>query len=304
MTYCGAMALGASHDSLAEVPWVNEERAAVTACAGPAAAARDHRWQRWLRKHAKRSVTRTRQDAGRVVRRIALRPRRVGEAEVRREELSVRYLRGDGIEIGALHRPMWVPPGVRVRYVDNASREQLVEAVTDVDPAIEDAVRVDVVDDGRELATFSDASLNFVIANHVLEHLEDPVVALSHWLRVLRPGGVLLLTLPDARHTFDAPRERTTVKHVLRDHREGPEVSREDHLTEYARLAEHVPDERIAERVTELAQAPWPIHFHVWELESFLELLLALELPACIEAAQAVAPEFSVVLRKHAPTAA
>jgi predicted SAM-dependent methyltransferase len=77
-------------------------------------------------------------------------------------------------------------------------------------------VEIDVIDDGSRLASFGDQSIDFVVANHVLEHLEDPVAALHHWLRVLRPRGVLFLTLPDAQHTpFDAARERTSVEHLL-----------------------------------------------------------------------------------------
>ena len=39
---------------------------------------------------------------------------------------------------------------------------------------------VDVVDDAQTLATFPDESVDFVIANHVLEHLEDPIGALEN----------------------------------------------------------------------------------------------------------------------------
>jgi SAM-dependent methyltransferase len=165
-------------------------------------------------------------------------------------------------------------------------------------------VHTDVIDDGARLAKFGEESVDFVVANHVLEHIEDPIAALGHWLGVLRPGGVLLLTLPDARHIFDAPRGRTTVEQLLLDRRDGPLVSREDHFTEWARPAEHLPAELIAQRVVELYQASWAIHFHVWELDGFLDLLRALKLPARIEATQAVAPEFSVILRKQGSSCA
>ena len=42
-----------------------------------------------------------------------------------------------------------------------------------------------------------DSSQPYVIAAHVLEHLIDPLVALREWLRLLCPGGSLLLTVPD-----------------------------------------------------------------------------------------------------------
>jgi SAM-dependent methyltransferase len=67
----------------------------------------------------------------------------------------------------------------------------------------------------------------------MLEHVEDPIAALEHQLRVLKPGGTLYLTLPDARSSFDSPRQRTTVEHLLRDHRDG----RRSHATNTTRNA-------------------------------------------------------------------
>jgi SAM-dependent methyltransferase len=41
-----------------------------------------------------------------------------------------------------------------------------------------------------------DASYDVVIASHVLEHLENAPQALADWMRVVRPGGSLLLGVP------------------------------------------------------------------------------------------------------------
>ena len=86
-----------------------------------------------------------------------------------------RYLGGEGIEIGALLLPLKVPRAARVRYVDRYTlaglREHCPElaAYTLVDP--------DIVDDGEVLTTLTDGSQDFVIANHVSEHTQDPVGA-------------------------------------------------------------------------------------------------------------------------------
>lgn len=48
---------------------------------------------------------------------------------------------------------------------------------------------------GGELP-FMDNSVDRIIATHVLEHVAEPVEALSEWVRVLKPGGVLSLILP------------------------------------------------------------------------------------------------------------
>lgn len=210
----------------------------------------------------------------------------------------MRHLSGEGIEIGALHRPLWVPNAAHVRYVDAMARDDLLAELAGTIDDPRSVVATDVVDDGERLERFADESLDFVIANHMLEHTEDPIGTLTNWSRVLRPGGVLFITLPDARHTFDAARPRTTVEHLLRDHREGPGVSREHHHREWARLVERLPEEHVRERVAQFEREQPRIHFHVWELEGFLEVLHALELPLRLEAAQAIAPEFTVVLRK------
>jgi SAM-dependent methyltransferase len=215
-----------------------------------------------------------------------------------REDIARRYCRGDGIEIGALHRPLRVPPAAQVRYVDQMTRKQLLATHSSAvygNPRW--VVETDVVDDCEHLATFADESVDFVVANHILEHTEDPVGALEHLVRVVRPDGILFLALPDARQTFDALRVRTTVEHVLRDHHEGPEVSRAEHYREWA-IVECLPEERIAERVAQFARDDTRHHFHVWEPESFLELLRALELPVILELAQAHLDEFVVVLRR------
>ena len=144
----------------------------------------------------------------------------------------------------------------------------------------------------------ADESVDFVIANHVLEHLEDPIAGLESLLRVIRPGGVLFLTLPDARHTFDAPRARTTVEHLLRDHEEGPESSRREHYEEWARVLEHYSDDEYETRVAEFAREGARHHFHVWELEDFLALLRALGLPCELLEARLCPIDFAVVLRR------
>jgi SAM-dependent methyltransferase len=222
---------------------------------------------------------------------------------VMREDIARRYLTGDGIEIGAFTWPLRLPRGAAVRYVDQLDRDGLLRAygarisAMGLDPA--SVPETDVVDDAEHLAKFADRSVDFVIASHVLEHAEDPIEALGNFLRVIRPGGTLMLVLPDPRRTFDAPRPRTTVEHLFSDHRHGPQVSRREHYEEWARFNEELPDVLVPGRVAEFEREDARHHFHVWELADFLELLRALKLPAELELAQASNDEFAIVLRKR-----
>lgn len=216
-----------------------------------------------------------------------------------REDVALRFLRGDGIEIGALDFPLRVPRHARVRYVDYLDEPGLRELHGDTLREGRPLVVPDIVDDGARLASFTDASLDFVVANHVLEHVEDPIAAIEHQLRVLRRGGVLYIALPDARDSFDAPRERTTAEHLLRDYREGSQGSRYEHYEECARLIEGHRGELAAQRAREMEAEGLRPHFHVWEPVTFGGFLAVLDLPFSLELLQASVGEFLVVLRKR-----
>jgi SAM-dependent methyltransferase len=228
--------------------------------------------------------------------------RATATGNVHREDLARCYLRGEGIEIGAMHKPLRMPPGARVRYVDVVSREELLALYGPSNnfPAGW-VVETDVIDDGQSLGTFADESVDFIVANHMLEHTEDPIAALKAFLRVVRVGGVLFLTLPNAHHSFDALRARTSIDHLVRDHAEGPAVSREDHYREWAAV-ECLIGEEAERRIEQFAREDAHHHFHVWELETFLSLLLALDLPMAIEHAGLNGDEFTVIARRTART--
>jgi predicted SAM-dependent methyltransferase len=201
-----------------------------------------------------------------VVRRLR---QTVGPVPRNRREIARRYLRGNGIEIGALHNPLDVPSSAHVRYVDHLSVDELRRHY----PELADAplVDVDVLDDGQRLSTIADESQDFVIANHFLEHCEDPLGALGNMIRVLRPGGVVYLAVPDKRYTFDADRPVTPTDHLLRDHREGPEGSRRAHYEEWARLVDRVEEPEA--HATALLDRGYSIHFHAWTQTELLEVL-------------------------------
>ncbi len=189
-----------------------------------------------------------------------------------REALAAHYLRGAGLEIGALHNPLRVPRGVHVRYVDRMTREDLRTHYPEL--ANRALVHVDIVDDGERLTSVQDASQDFVIANHFFEHCEDPLRTLTHLLRVLRPGGVLFMCVPDKRFTFDATRSVTPFAHIARDYAEGPAWSRAAHFLEWVTHVEHVADPVAAgARAQQLMAQGYSIHYHVWTLEDLMDLL-------------------------------
>lgn len=191
-----------------------------------------------------------------------------------------RWLTGSGLEIGALHNPLPVPPGVQVRYVDRAPTEELQRHYSDIPP--EDFVPISVIGDAQDLSAVASDSVDFVIANHLVEHLEDPIRGLQEMLRAIRPGGVLYVALPDPRATFDRHRDTTPVEHVLAEYRGGTAATREQHFAEWVDRVERnvhpeiAPDDAsFTARVAALMEMDYSIHFHVWRPETFLDLLSA-----------------------------
>jgi ubiquinone/menaquinone biosynthesis C-methylase UbiE len=217
-----------------------------------------------------------------------------------REFVADTFIRGCGIEIGALHMPLRVPRSVKVQYVDRLTVEDLRRHYPELND--KPLVNVDIVADGELLESIRDETQDFVIANHFIEHCQNPIGALLNMFRVLKPGGALYLAIPDKRNSFDADRPVTTLEHLLRDYHEGPAWSKYQHFEEWTRLVNKVEDDEAAER--EIAQnlmIDYSIHYHVWTQAEMLELLVELrkmtsfEMDLCLRNG----PEVIFILRKN-----
>jgi SAM-dependent methyltransferase len=151
-----------------------------------------------------------------------------------RRVLSHAFVHGRGIQIGALQKPLPVSPDAQVTYVDRTPKEILYERYQELRGS--NLVNVDRIDDGETLSTFGSESQDFIIANHFFDHCQNLTQTIKNFLRVLHPGGLIYMSIPDMRHTFDRERPRTPLGHVVVDHARGAEINREQHFHE--RLAE------------------------------------------------------------------
>ena len=190
-----------------------------------------------------------------------------------RELIAETYLTGVGIEIGALHNPLKLPAAATARYVDRLSVTELRDQYPEL--AEKDLVNVDILADGELLETISDSSQDFVIANHFVEHCENPIGAVLNMLRVLKPTGVLYMALPDKRCCFDSDRPVTSPEHLMRDYLDGPEWSRRGHFEEWARLVNKKAEAEVEQEVARLMGMNYSIHYHVWTPFEMLEFVLA-----------------------------
>jgi predicted SAM-dependent methyltransferase len=146
-------------------------------------------------------------------------------------------------------------------------------------PGLSDSrfVRVDIVDDGEKLEKIMAGSQDFVIANHFLEHCQNPIGAIRNMLRVLKEEGILYLCIPDKRYSFDIDRPVTPIEHLLRDDAEGPEWSKRQHFEEWVRLVDKVPECEVAQRTAQLMEMDYSIHYHVWTQAELLALISTLQ---------------------------
>ena len=139
-------------------------------------------------------------------------------------------------------------------------------------------VEPDIIDNGEQLTTIGDNTQDFVIANHFIEHCQNPIRTLQNLFRVLKPAGVLYMAVPDKRFTFDADRPCTTIEHIMRDFVEGPEWSKRQHFEEWSRLVnKRTGDAEVEKEVQHLLNIDYSIHFHVWRSAELLEFVVALQ---------------------------
>jgi SAM-dependent methyltransferase len=191
-----------------------------------------------------------------------------------RELLSLRFLKGEGLEIGALSNPTPTAPGTRTRYYDYLTAEENRQRVPQLANAT--LVEPDYLGDGEKLEQIADGSLDYLIANHMLEHCQNVIRTLRTFWQKLRPGGALLLSIPDKRYTFDYRRPVTPFEHLEEEAAHGAESNLYRHFVESRRLCDGATDAEIVDEAHIRALPHLDIHFHVWTQADLLEMMLRL----------------------------
>ncbi len=231
-------------------------------------------------------------------------------SQYRGELMARHYIAGTGIEIGALHAPMSVDrTKANVLYVDRLPLEQLYRQYPEFKKY--DIVAPDIIDSDGELTAVADNCYDFCISNHVLEHLEDPLKALLNWLRVLKPGGILYLSVPLPDNIVDRRRQSSPLDHLINDHRL-PEKDqteylrlRTEHFVDFVRGAEMYAgrdDAFCRAKAEELLAMNYSIHYHVFAEDVLRQLLGAVSANAphrLVEFVRNEPEEYIVILEKN-----
>lgn len=179
-----------------------------------------------------------------------------------------------GLEIGACNKPT-VPAHAGIcRFADFRSAKDMIE-MWNLDPSTVCPVEYVV----KRSACISDQikdKFDYIIACHVIEHVPDPIGYLHNLAKILNPGGIIMLTVPDKRMTFDVHRPLTTIDHLLMDFHEECRYPSLEHIVEYHRYAVafdsglEVPiAEAFAFAKSNFEGGEADAHCHVWDDATF-----------------------------------
>ena len=104
--------------------------------------------------------------------------------------------------------------------------------------------------DATDLSRLPAERYDFVLSSNNLEHIANPLKAIGEWLRLLRPGGQLLLVLPRQESNFDHRREITPFRHLVDDLQAGTTEHDLTHLEEILDRHDYAMTPETADRAT------------------------------------------------------
>lgn len=158
--------------------------------------------------------------------------------------------------------------------------------------------------EATDLRNIADATYDFILSSHSLEHTANPIKALKEWMRVTKPGGVIIILLPYYRYTFDHGRKPTTVQHMAKDYECGTDERDMTHLDEILRFHDlsRDPQAGAAEQFRSRSLKNYDnrcLHHHVFDEHNSRELLEAAGLT--VEIVELTKP-FHIAILSRCPT--
>jgi SAM-dependent methyltransferase len=98
------------------------------------------------------------------------------------------------------------------------------------------------ISEAADLSRIGDHAYDFLLSSHCLEHIANPIRAVEEWKRVVKPGGTMMLFLPNKAHTFDHRRAFTTYEHLLSDYEKSMPETDLTHLDEILEKHDYAMD--------------------------------------------------------------
>lgn len=184
--------------------------------------------------------------------------------------------RGTGVEIGALYKPFDLD--ANVIYLDRDSTAHLQQQYAK-DPTVSEIIQVNIVCKDNFYPFFDTNAFDFVINSHVLEHVTNPGRQIEEWLRIIKPGGILYMIVPDKNFCFDRRRDVTPVEHLMAEYDENVSVTSIDHYRDYivnTNGEDGMNRDTSEEYIQACFEAQGSIHVHTFTPESIQEFFAAL----------------------------
>jgi SAM-dependent methyltransferase len=140
----------------------------------------------------------------------------------------------DVLEVGAFANPTVLPSEAQLKILDFYSTDELLEQAKRMGVNPERVLPVDYVCRNDDYLAVVPGRFDLIIANHVFEHVDNPVAWLQMVRRLSRDNALLLLVIPDKKYSFDKFRPDTALSHILYDYFVPDRNLKEVHLLETA----------------------------------------------------------------------
>lgn len=134
-----------------------------------------------------------------------------------------------GLEIGPSMHPTLDNSEFNICFLDYSTREEQYEHCAS-DDDYRRVPETDIIVSSDQYTSFVSGTYDYIVANHVIEHVSDVISWLCELEKMLVDNGMLFLTIPDKRFSFDKYRQDTSFTHLMCDYFQGGEYSDKEHM--------------------------------------------------------------------------
>jgi len=151
-----------------------------------------------------------------------------------RREKFLPYIRKNmnGLEIGPSMHPTFDNNDCNMTYLDYVTREQQEKHCATID----DYNRVpetDIIVTSDNYRNFISHKYDFVVANHVIEHVQNVIFWLQELGFIINDGGYIFIAAPDKKYGFDKFRFVTSFSHLVIDYFKSGSYSETEHILDH-----------------------------------------------------------------------
>jgi SAM-dependent methyltransferase len=199
-------------------------------------------------------------------------------ANLNHRQHGYNLLTGQGLEIGAFNQPATLPAHCTIEYCDAQSKTEACRAFPELNS--DDLVEVQHICDldKQGLSIFENERFDFVILNHVIEHVANPIKVIEELFRITKASGHLVISAPDKQFTFDKNRALTTFAHLKAEYDHQITTVTDEHYIDFLQGVHPDLFEKVKDKPQQLQVHINHVknrreHAHVWDSQTFSELM-------------------------------